>query len=94
MSALEAMAASKPVIASAVGGNKEVVVHGETGLLVSPADPTALANAIQAVLSDPALAGRLAAAGKARVQQQFSAKTMVERITQTYDELLDTHSAL
>ena len=92
VSVLEAMAASKPVIASAVGGNKEVVVHGETGLLVSPADPTALAHAIQAVLSDPALAGRLAAAGKARVQQQFSAKTMVERITQTYDELLDTHS--
>ena len=91
VSVLEAMAASKPVIASAVGGNKEVVIHGETGLLVPPADPSALATAIQSILSDRELALRLATAGKARVQLQFSAKTMVERITQTYRELLDTH---
>jgi glycosyltransferase involved in cell wall biosynthesis len=88
VSALEAMTASKPVIASAVGGNKEVVVHGETGLLVPPADPTALATAIQAILSDPAFAARLAVAGTARVQKQFSAETMVGRITQIYDELI------
>src|SRR5262249_44896941 len=55
LSILEAMAAKKPVIASAVGGNNEVIVHGETGLLVRPADPAALASAIQAILSDPDL---------------------------------------
>jgi len=88
LSILEAMAASKPVIASAVGGNKEVIVHGETGLLVPPADPVALTGAILAILSDPALARRLATAGKARVQREFAAGTMVRHVTQVYDELL------
>jgi len=88
VSVLEAMAASKPVVASAVGGNKEVVIHGETGLLVPPADPTALATAIQSILSDPGFAARLAAAGNERVQKQFSAETMVGKITQIYDELI------
>jgi len=88
VSALEAMAASKPVIASAVGGTREVVAHGKTGLLVPPADPTALATAIQSILSDPVLAGRLAAAGNERVQKQFSVETMVAKVTQVYDELI------
>jgi glycosyltransferase involved in cell wall biosynthesis len=88
LSVLEAMAAGKPVIASAIGGTDEAVVHGETGLLVPPGDSTALAAAVRTLLADPALAQRLAAAGKARVQQEFSAETMVQRVTQVYDELL------
>lgn len=86
---LEAMAAGKPVVASAVGGIDEVVIDGETGLLVPPADPVALADAIRRILLDTALASSLAAAGKARVSQQFSAETMVERVTQIYGEILD-----
>lgn len=47
------MAAGKPVVATAIGGTDEAVIHGETGLLVPPADPAALAQAIQTVLSAP-----------------------------------------
>jgi len=88
---LEAMAANKPVIASAVGGNDEAIVHGETGLLVPPADPAALAEAIQRVLSNPDLARRLAVAGKARVHEQFSAEAMIRRVADIYEEILSTH---
>jgi glycosyltransferase involved in cell wall biosynthesis len=93
LSILEAMAAGKPVIASAIGGTDEAVLHGETGLLVPPADPTALAAAIHTVLSNPLLARRLAAAGKARVYRTFSAEAMVQRVTQTYEEILSSHEA-
>jgi glycosyltransferase involved in cell wall biosynthesis len=86
LSILEAMAASKPVIATSVGGTAEVIVNGETGLLVPPADPTALAGAIRAVLSTPQLAERLAMGGAARVRQ-FSADKMVGDIMRVYDEL-------
>lgn len=90
LTVLEGMAGGKPVIATAVGGTDEAVVPGQTGLLVPPADPVALAVAIQSVLSDPDLAMRLAMAGKARVQREFAAETMVHRVTQLYDELLSS----
>jgi glycosyltransferase involved in cell wall biosynthesis len=90
VSVLEAMAASRPVIASEVGGNKEVVVHGETGLLVPPRDAAALADALRATVCDPALARQFGAAGKARVEQEFSDEMMVRRVTQIYNELLDS----
>lgn len=85
---LEAMASGKPVIATAVGGTGEAVVDGDTGVLVPPADPAALAHAIGTLLRNPALAQRLAARGRACVQQEFSAETMVGRITTIYDQLL------
>ena len=88
LAVLEAMAAGKPVIATAIGGTDEAVVPGETGLLVPPADPGALAEAIRALLSDPARAQRLAARGKDRAHREFSAATMVQRITHIYDEAL------
>lgn len=84
----EAMACAKPVVASNIGGVNEVVVDRETGLLVSPADPPALASAIRTVLSDPILAERLGAAGKSRVHREFSAERMVERTTDIYEEIL------
>ncbi|MFN8473389.1 MAG: glycosyltransferase family 4 protein [Anaerolineae bacterium] len=90
LSVLEAMAAGKPVIATAVGGTGEAVTDGETGLLVPPADSAALASAIQRVLSDPALSHRLGAAGQARAQQEFSAETMSRRTTDIYAEILET----
>lgn len=88
LSVLEAMAAGKPVIATRIGGTDEAVVDGETGLLVPPADPHALAQAIRALLDNPALAQRLATAGQASVHQKFSAETMVQRTMQVYEELL------
>lgn len=88
LSILEAMAAGKPVIATAVGGTGEAVTHGVTGLLVPASDPAALAEAIQTLLADPSRARRLAAAGQVRVQQEFSAETMVQRVTHIYTEIL------
>jgi glycosyltransferase involved in cell wall biosynthesis len=88
LAVLEAMAAAKPVIASRIGGTDEAVVEGVTGLLVPPSDPAALAQAIRTVLSDPALAGRLGAAGRARLHAEFSAQRMVHAVEATYDDLL------
>lgn len=88
LAALEAMAAGRPVIATAVGGTDEAVIHGETGILVPPADPDALARAIRALLAAPALAERLASAGRARVRREFGAETMVERVETLYARAL------
>ncbi len=91
LSILEAMSAGKPVIATQIGGTDEAVIPGETGLLVPPADPTALAAAIQRVLDDRPFARRLALAGRARVEREFSAATMVQQVTNVYAELLAGH---
>jgi glycosyltransferase involved in cell wall biosynthesis len=64
------------------------VIANETGLLVPPANPTALAAAIRSVLADRSLAQRLASAGRARVEQEFSATKMVQQVISVYDELL------
>ena len=90
LSVLEAMAAGKPVVATAIGGTDEAVVHGETGLLVPPANPAALAKAMRMVLSDHVMSRRLGAAGRARAHQEFSTETMVQRITKIYGELLES----
>src|SRR5205814_6745166 len=63
---VEAMAAGLPVVASDIPGYREVIRHDRDGLLVPPRDPDALASALAAVLDDPDLAGRLAAAGTER----------------------------
>lgn len=71
LSILEAMSVGLPVVASRVGGVAEVVVDGETGLLVPPGDPSSLAAAIERLLGDPALRNRLGAAGRARIEEFF-----------------------
>jgi glycosyltransferase involved in cell wall biosynthesis len=88
LSVLEAMASARPVVATAIAGTSEAVVHGETGLLVPPADPTGLAGAIRALLVDGALARRMGEAGRARVCREFSLRRMIDRVTEVYDELL------
>jgi len=93
LSVLEAMAAGKPVVATAIGGTDEAIVQGHTGLLVPPGDPIALAAAIRTVLSNPKLARRLAAAGKARVHEHFSADAMIHKVTNIYEEILFSHEA-
>lgn len=86
--ALEAMACGTPVVASDIGGLREIVLHGETGLLVPPGDAAALANAIRRLESDPALRRRLGDAGRARVDR-FRAGHVVARIESTYRSVLD-----
>jgi glycosyltransferase involved in cell wall biosynthesis len=91
LSILEAMSAGKPVIATQIGGTDEAVIPNETGLLIPPADPAALAAAIRKLLDDRPFARRLALAGQARVECEFSAATMVQRVTNVYTELLARH---
>ena len=78
------------MVATAIGGTNEAVVHGITGLLVPPANPTELAAAIRMVLSDKGLAARLAESGKATAMRQFSSESMVLGVSRVYDELLAT----
>lgn len=85
---VEAMAAGRPVVATRVGGVPEVVADGETGILVPPEDPAALAAAIRRVLGDPALAARMGQAGRERVRQHFSAERMAEQTAALYAELI------
>jgi glycosyltransferase involved in cell wall biosynthesis len=72
MSVLEAMAAGVPVVATAVGGVPELVRDDETGLLVPPRDPGALAAALGKLAADPELRRRLGGAGRRRVENEFS----------------------
>ncbi len=89
IAALEAMAAARPVIASAVGGLGELVVDAETGLLVPAGDIPALAKAMATLASDTGLRQRLAAAGPQRVASGFLADQMVEAYIQLYREVLE-----
>jgi len=81
---LEAMAQGKPVVATAVGGTPELVVHGETGLLVQPGDVEALTAALAQLLADPEQARRMGEAGRERVQREFGAAAMARRILELY----------
>ncbi len=87
-SILEAMAAGVPVVATAIGGNRELVRPGETGLLVEPGDPAALATAIRQVLADRAEAGRRAERARRMVRSRFSVDRMVAEYESLYLELL------
>lgn len=89
LSIMEAAAARKPTVATVVGGTDEVIRHGETGLLVPPADSAALATAIRALLAEPAMAARLACAAHLR-SREFSAETMCKRTGDAYDEILSS----
>lgn len=71
VSAMEAMAVGVPVIATNVGGTGELVHHGETGLLIRPSDPDAIADAVRALQADPALAERMSRAGRAMVERDY-----------------------
>ena len=85
---LEAMAAARPVVATAIGGTDEAVTHELSGLLVPPRDPTALASAIRRIQADPALARRLAAAGRERVEREFSTEVTARLVMRIYDEVV------
>ena len=85
---LEAMACETPVVASAVGGILEVVVDGETGLLVPPANPEALAAALTRLLKDPDTRRRMGQAGRRRVEAQFSWASIAERTERVYADAI------
>ena len=85
---LEAMAAGLPVIATRVCGTEEAVLDGVTGGLVPAGDGAALAGAILAVLTDPALAARWGAAGRRRLEEDFTAVRMARQTAALYEEVL------
>ena len=85
---LEAMASGLPVVATEVGGNAELVAAGETGLLVPAEDPQRMAEALLRYTADAALRQNHGAAGRQRVECNFSIDNMVMRYTQLYESLL------
>lgn len=99
---LEAMACETAVVASAVGGIKEVVVHGETGFLVpleqmqqSPFEPVNpdqfardLAARVNELMADPAMRARFAAAGRRRAEERFSWAAIAKQTRQLYESLV------
>jgi glycosyltransferase involved in cell wall biosynthesis len=84
---LEAMAMEKPVVATDVGGTREVVRHGQTGLLVAPRDPEGLAAAVDELLSQPERALAMGRLGRRVVEEGFSARSMVRQMEQVYLDL-------
>jgi glycosyltransferase involved in cell wall biosynthesis len=84
---LEAMAMGKPVVASDIGGPRETIVDGVTGLRVAPGDTGAFADAIVRLLSDDDLRRRMGEKGRERVVSGFSNRTMIARLEQVYLEV-------
>ena len=82
---LEAMAASRPVVATSVGGNAEAIVNGETGFLVPPHDPRALADAINWLIEHRDAARAFGAAGQQRVRSQYGVESMVAAYEALYE---------
>ena len=85
---LEAMACEIPVVASAVGGIPEVVEDGQTGVLVPPGRPDELAQAMRALLDDPARARAMGAAGRRRVEARFTWARVAEHTERVYGEAI------
>jgi D-inositol-3-phosphate glycosyltransferase len=84
----EAMAHGRPVVASAVGGLLDLVVDGETGLLVPPRDPAALRAALERLLGDADLRGRLGAAARERARERFAWPAVTDRTLAAYEQAL------
>lgn len=84
---LEAMAMSKPVVATSVGGLPEIVQDGQTGVLVPPADPDALAQAVACLLQDSSQRGELGKKGRHRLETVFTSDSMMTDLTDAYSVL-------
>jgi glycosyltransferase involved in cell wall biosynthesis len=86
-SLLDAMAAGKPIVATDTGGIPEVVIHGETGILVPPRDHDAMAQAIVTLLKNDELRRTMGEAGRARARKMFSAERMVQDTLRVYQRV-------
>jgi len=85
----EAMAAGKPVIATDVGGNAQLVVDGETGFIVPPEDADALSSAITRLLGAPAMIASMGERGRQRARDGFTEDLMAKKVQAVYDRLLE-----
>lgn len=86
--AIEALAAGRPMVATEIDGTPEVVIHERTRLLVPPANPFALAAAIERLLDNPELASRLASDGRKFVRENFAVQRQIEQTAALYSELI------
>jgi glycosyltransferase involved in cell wall biosynthesis len=84
---LEAMACETPVVATRVGGIKEVVVDGETGLLVPPGEPGKLGGALTRILEDPATAAKMGQEGRRHVLEHFTWDAIATKTLELYRSL-------
>jgi glycosyltransferase involved in cell wall biosynthesis len=84
---LEAMAMSKPVVATSVGGLPEIVQDGQTGVLVPPSDPDTLAQAVTGLLLDSSRRGEMGKKGRQRVETVFTADCMMTHLTAAYSHV-------
>jgi glycosyltransferase involved in cell wall biosynthesis len=84
----EAMAHGRPVVATCVGGLRDLVVDGETGLVVPPRDPAALRAALERLLADRELRARLGAAGRERIRERFSWEAATDATLAAYADAL------
>jgi glycosyltransferase involved in cell wall biosynthesis len=91
---LEAMSLGVPVIASAAGGNPELITPGETGLLVPPLDPAAWTRALERMLGDEAFRARVARAGRALARGEFTIPRTAERTEVVYREAIERRRLL
>ncbi len=88
-SILEYMSASKPVVATDVGGAREAIVDGETGYLVESNDDEAMANSLEVLLKNPAKATEMGYLGRKRVEEKFSTEIQLEEITKFYQNCIN-----
>jgi len=87
---MEAMAAARAVVATAVDGTRELVVPGETGLLVPPRDSVALARAIEELLNAPARREAMGNAGRDRIARKFGEEKMILAMERLYSQLAES----
>ena len=85
---IEGMAAAKPVIGTRGGAVPEIIIEGETGLLVGMGNPEKMADAISVLLADPPRARRMGLAGRARVAEHFTIQNTAQGVQEVYAELL------
>lgn len=85
---LEAAACAKPIIVGDEDGSREAVINGENGFCVSPRDPDALKNALEAILGNDELRARMAAAARARIEGEFSYPTFRDKTSALLDKLM------
>ncbi len=90
VSAIEALAAGRPVVATRVGGVPDVVREGVDGFLVEPGDIDALADALARLAADPELRARMGAAGRARVLPRYAVERLIDDVDLLYRSLLET----
>jgi glycosyltransferase involved in cell wall biosynthesis len=86
-SILEYMACRKPVVATNVGGNPELIVDQETGLLVEPKNVSSMSQAILKLIDNPSLASRMGSRGRERIENEFNIENIVEKYLSLWQEV-------